>query len=138
MLDTGLDQPDPVSGILRQVTKRLPHALAHQGDRGEVQHPIPRPLRQHVMHLRCVGKVALNQPGRGRDGRAVPLGQIVEHDNVVAPVKKREHNMAADETSAASHKESLSHRIMTFLNVKPGDASILRACHDACRRGSAK
>ena len=69
-----------------------------------MQHAIPWPLCQHIMHVPGISQVSLDQPGRRRDRGAMSLRQVVEHHDFMPLIKQREHDVAADKAGPASHQ----------------------------------
>ena len=104
-----LNQPDAVGRVLQQVPIRLAHTLAHQRQRREVQHPAPRPGRQHRFHPVEVGQVGHDEvgPGQHRLGEALP--QVVQHRDIRAAFKQRRDGVAAHVAGAAGDQVALNH-----------------------------
>ena len=138
MAHTGVDQAQAAGAVVEQVAERLAHALAHQRQRGKMQHPVPRPVGQRRLHRGRVVQRRPQQPRRGRHRAGMPLAEVVEHHDLVAAPDQGQHHVAAHEPGAAGHKVSAHAGLV--LPCRPDRGSRGRvetgctACH-AERRG---
>ncbi len=84
VVDHAFEQIQPADDILAEIEKRPLHRLAHQRVRSEVHHGIGPMLGQGRIDRRPREQIPFDKRGLRMHRRAMPLRQIVEHDNRLA------------------------------------------------------
>jgi len=84
VIDGGSQQVQGVGHVLAQIPERVLHRLADQRVRSEVHHGFGLVRAEHGADDRGVRQVALDERRLRVDGRAMPLVQVVQHDDRLA------------------------------------------------------
>ena len=87
--------------VIEIVFERLLHRFTDVAERGEVHDQLDPLLPQHPSHRRFIAEVRHMELHPGRDGPAVAVGQVVQHDWPVAGSGQLPDTVAADITRTA-------------------------------------
>ena len=69
-----------------------------------MQHRIKAPIGENARQFRAIRQSRLCQSRGSGHGIAVALAEVIQHHNLIAAIKQRQHRMAADETGPACHQ----------------------------------
>ena len=106
VLHAGFQQAQAVADIGRKIADRVAHGIAHQRQRGEVEHRMPRPLGQHGRDRIGVFQRTGDQRGAGEHGFAMAGAQVVEHHHLRALVEQGGDEMAADKAGTSGNEKA--------------------------------
>ena len=69
-----------------------------------MQYRIKAPIAENPREFRAIRQCRLHQSCANRHGSAVALAEVIQHHNLIATIKQRQHRMAADETRTACNQ----------------------------------
>ena len=107
VLAQAIEQIERAADVRAPVDLRVRDGLADECERGEVQRAVERPERPEPgLQPGRVEQIGLDEGGAAGHRVAVSLGQVVEHDDLVADREKVRGDVAADVARASGDEQS--------------------------------
>ena len=106
---TGFEKCERGGGIVAEVERGVLHGLGDFGKGGEVHDGVEGRFGEELVEEGGVGDVADHETSRGRDGRAVAAGEVVENGDLEIVLEEEADGGSTDVASASGDQDVLGH-----------------------------